>query len=616
MSKQTANDNNDAVWKLHEGRPCKVVILRYKKLEHHHQKKKRSCWERYLTVIKDETARAYALMATRQHYYDEDNIFELECVDNSKNKVTLFHPATQQWICLDSEGELVKKEDLANVNMRWKLYTGWRKFTLQSMNTNKYLSAQSTGKVDANGFIALGWENWDIRRVGFVMPLESEVQADKASVSKSKHSKSENKGTSLVFVFVFVFVFNEQNEKADGILSPKSKPVSTQQDDNTDNTKKLLYVNHCSSLDDKIKDQIDSLKMRMATMSERKTTMEEKDAGVPVDEWANLQDSLRKKQLYVGEYKDTLNEILVKNLGRSKQCNDLFELLKEQQLEKTRTEKDIQKLQQELPVIEEKSNTIRKDLDQLNAKLSELQTQIKAKQIELNECVHVCTLKTDIFNKLSEKNKVLSHNVGVFEQQFNDFKQTELRIQLFETTLADFQHILRCEENWQRWTTNDVITWVRHIENGFFRDQFKLMFDVIKKYQFTGLDLSKMNEITLKNVLKIREEKHRKLLLAHIERITKSGVTTQEQFKICPDIIEKIDNESRKSISTPQKPSDDKADANLCIVCYNEKADRICLPCGHLCLGKDCESQVKESHKCAFCGQDLKDIIKVYTVGA
>jgi len=254
------------------------------------------------------------------------------------------------------------------------------------------------------------------------------------------------------------------------------------------------------------------------------------------------------------------------------------------------------------------------------------------------------TVKTGIFNELSDKMEILTNNVEVFDQQFKDFKQTQMNINQFQDALAEFQHIVEkhqtnCEENWQYWTTAEVISWLKRIENRHFGKGFKPMFGAIKKYKLCGEDLNKMNDMVLKNVLKITQEKDRKLLASHIARVAKDQMIT-EQVIISTVLIDKINNASRTSQSEPSENLNNGSDIdtpkekgtgsviqsnteteptkepNLCVICYGEQADRICLPCGHLCLCKNCEDLVKESKRCAFCGHELKDIVKVYSVGA
>lgn len=61
------------------------------------------------------------------------------------------------------------------------------------------------------------------------------------------------------------------------------------------------------------------------------------------------------------------------------------------------------------------------------------------------------------------------------------------------------------------------------------------------------------------------------------------------------------------------KTNDDKEDeTKLCLNCDNNKAEYVCVPCGHLCACKYCVDEVKESKKCPKCEKDIIDVIKIY----
>ena len=44
-------------------------------------------------------------------------------------------------------------------------------------------------------------------------------------------------------------------------------------------------------------------------------------------------------------------------------------------------------------------------------------------------------------------------------------------------------------------------------------------------------------------------------------------------------------------------------------------ADNVCVPCGHLCICNNCAEEVRETKKCVYCGNQITDVIRSYSVG-
>merc|ERR1712156_1302210 len=57
------------------------------------------------------------------------------------------------------------------------------------------------------------------------------------------------------------------------------------------------------------------------------------------------------------------------------------------------------------------------------------------------------------------------------------------------------------------------------------------------------------------------------------------------------------------------------AKKKLCVICSDEEANYITIPCGHIAVGSKCVRKVEESKKCAFCGHSITNIIKCFHVG-
>ena len=55
-----------------------------------------------------------------------------------------------------------------------------------------------------------------------------------------------------------------------------------------------------------------------------------------------------------------------------------------------------------------------------------------------------------------------------------------------------------------------------------------------------------------------------------------------------------------------------KIDDKKCCVFLDKKAEYCFVPCGHLCLCKDCQSHEFSNKKCIICKQSYEMIIKVF----
>jgi hypothetical protein len=60
---------------------------------------------------------------------------------------------------------------------------------------------------------------------------------------------------------------------------------------------------------------------------------------------------------------------------------------------------------------------------------------------------------------------------------------------------------------------------------------------------------------------------------------------------------------------SPVEPATDKS--NECNICYINKKNYACIPCGHLCMCKVCASKITE--KCPICNIKITHITKIFT---
>lgn len=58
------------------------------------------------------------------------------------------------------------------------------------------------------------------------------------------------------------------------------------------------------------------------------------------------------------------------------------------------------------------------------------------------------------------------------------------------------------------------------------------------------------------------------------------------------------------------------AKVKMCVVCMSKAADRVLVPCGHVCLCEDCSSfqeLARLRNKCPECRQIFREVIKIYS---
>ena len=71
--------------------------------------------------------------------------------------------------------------------------------------------------------------------------------------------------------------------------------------------------------------------------------------------------------------------------------------------------------------------------------------------------------------------------------------------------------------------------------------------------------------------------------------------------------------EKEKEKDNGEKQDSEKED-DLCLVCEENKAIMVYVPCGHLVICQTCSTQLsKESHKCIVCRADYQSIIKTFS---
>ena len=115
-------------------------------------------------------------------------------------------------------------------------------------------------------------------------------------------------------------------------------------------------------------------------------------------------------------------------------------------------------------------------------------------------------------------------------------------------------------------------------------------------------------------------------MLRNIRRVVALEPESETKSDLKPDPtsnsnLKSKSNSNSKSIpSTKKKKSGGGGKENgrkstLCVVCSDEEANHIVIPCGHIAVGSDCAAKVRESRKCPFCGHQITNIIKCFHVG-
>ena len=155
------------------------------------------------------------------------------------------------------------------------------------------------------------------------------------------------------------------------------------------------------------------------------------------------------------------------------------------------------------------------------------------------------------------------------EQPHHDFSQSiEKRVEKFEE--------LRSE-----WSVNDVVGWIKLIENGHFDDdQFADFFDKLQKMEVTGKKLKEMNSKIALEMMGFDEENQR-ILLRNIVRVSKQQ---------------------------------DETSRDICGLCTVNKINSVIIPCGHQHACYDCMTR-HQLTKCPICRKRITKTIKTFMNG-
>lgn len=54
-----------------------------------------------------------------------------------------------------------------------------------------------------------------------------------------------------------------------------------------------------------------------------------------------------------------------------------------------------------------------------------------------------------------------------------------------------------------------------------------------------------------------------------------------------------------------------RKDTNVCTICFDNQIDKLCYPCGHLCVCSNCTKRINDS-KCPICRKEVKEYVNVF----
>lgn len=138
---------------------------------------------------------------------------------------------------------------------------------------------------------------------------------------------------------------------------------------------------------------------------------------------------------------------------------------------------------------------------------------------------------------------------------------------------------------------NNNIEDAKKLTDNFLIEAQKKYQEAQKKYEENfNKSMEKFNEIFENKLKQVNAEIDKKINKINISDFDVSGIKNQ--------IIEKV------------KCTELKIDVGLpdCPICYSEKCNTVCVPCGHICSCLDCSKNLK---KCPLCREDAM-IIKCY----
>jgi len=120
----------------------------------------------------------------------------------------------------------------------------------------------------------------------------------------------------------------------------------------------------------------------------------------------------------------------------------------------------------------------------------------------------------------------------------------------------------------------------------------------------TQLGLAQKENQVLKSELNVKEEELKNAINPNI-----TGMELPKLEQLAKKYLEKL-NEVHLEISLQKKKEEE---SKLCIVCYDEEKEYVCVPCGHLVYCKTC-SQKADDFPCPVCRSKVTVLTKIFKV--
>eukprot|EP01084_Bolivina_argentea_P127697 225814_1 len=220
------------------------------------------------------------------------------------------------------------------------------------------------------------------------------------------------------------------------------------------------------------------------------------------------------------------------------------------------------------------SDQIRKITSEINQLQIELET-LTNKQTHHVKQINKLKKEIDQFQHYKNANiKAIQDEITKFEVNYSD--KLQQREEGFQNVLND--KISEFEKEYDLWKVQDVIAWIKIIENGYFDDddKFKSLFDLLKKLDVNGKQMKQISILFLKS----------------------TGLMKNDCKKLFENII-RIGNKKNNVI---------------CGGCVLNQINTVIIPCYHQYLCNECASKA-QMQRCPVCRAPIKEIKQTFMSG-
>jgi len=249
-------------------------------------------------------------------------------------------------------------------------------------------------------------------------------------------------------------------------------------------------------------------------------------------------------------------------------------------------------------------------MDEINKKIAALQNEKKQYFSALMRTKNKLLFQIQSIRETETAIKELHEETSKIQTEMDSIEKTKDCVDKFEDGLSGITRLMhsnfnqRLEATWHGWNNEEVAIWIQNIENERFR---KMDLSHIRQSGLCGKDLPEMNDFILRS-FKIQHKNDREILLKNIQRIIQLKPSKQRMIQT----KQMNDGHNAKKKKVVKKG---KRKSHMCVICNENEANYIAIPCGHIAVCPKCVELVKKQNKCAFCGQKITNIIKCFHVG-